>query len=202
APASGPLDRIKIRQNGVVRLDQARMTGTGFTTSPLSTWKLTNRGVEVPLHVNDVNGNDLMDAGDWVQFYGQALDDEPKTVLQTSMPDGKDLFVARDFTDENVYFLSTDTAPRARMCTRAGDPVARTSPTDFQATVHAETDDAWRPLGAADPWYWSPTLTAPAGRTDSIALPGLASPTLPVHVALKARGISEDATYPDHLTQV
>src|SRR5262249_24923004 len=79
--ASGPLYRIRTRQNGVVRLDATRMTGTGFSTQPLSRWKLMNRGVEVPLRINDVNANNLLDAGDWVQFYGQALDDEPKTVL-------------------------------------------------------------------------------------------------------------------------
>ena len=210
APTAGPLYRIKIRQNGVVRLDFTRMTGTGFTTQPISTWKLTNRGLEVPLHVNDVNANDLLDSGDWVQFYGQALDDEPKALLHTSMPDGRDLFTANDFTDENVYFLTTEVGPRSRMATRVGDPVVRTPPTDFEAIAHVETDDAFRPLGGVDPWFWFPTLSNPgtvpnpASRPpDIVPLPGLASGTLPAHVTVRVRGSSEDANiFPDHLSRV
>jgi hypothetical protein len=203
APYAGPLYRIKIRQDGVVRLDFTRMNGTGFLAEPLATWKLMNRGVEVPLHVNDVNGNGVMEAGDWVQFYAQAMDDEPKTALHTSMADGKHLYVALDFTDENVYFLSVEPAPRLRMATRIGDPVVRTSPTDFPAVARLETNDSYRPLGGADPWYWDPFTGAGTTRTITVPLPGLASGTLPVQVALRVRGLGEDVTtFPDHRTAV
>jgi hypothetical protein len=215
ALATGPFRRIKIRQNGIVRFDFTRMsTTTGFLTANLSTWRLTNRGVEVPLEVKDVNGNDLMDAGDWIQFYGQALDDEPKTVLNTDLPGTPtDIFEARDFSDENVYFLTTETGvTHSRMPLRVSDPTnTRTPPTDFQATVHAEVDSpsGFRPLGGNDPWYWTPTLSNPTdtglltARTDSVSLPGLASPTATAQVVVKLRGISEDFnTLPDHHSRI
>jgi hypothetical protein len=210
APASGPLYRIRVRQNGVVRLDSTRMTGTGFATQALSSWKLTNRGVEVPLRISDVNANDLLDPGDWVQFDGQALDDEPKTVLNTDIPNSNnDIYEARDFTDENVYFLSVEVGARSRMAVRDSTPTnIRVPPTDFDAVSHQEVDSptGWRPLGGADPWYWTPSLIAggsPSSRTDSVPLPGLASGTLPARVTVKVRGLTEsDTVSPDHQSRV
>lgn len=205
--SAGPRYKIKVRQNGPIRLDATRMSGTGFTTEALSTWKLSNRGVEVPLQVRDVNANDLLDAGDWVQFWGQALDDEPKTVLNTDIAGtDQDIFEARDFTDENVYFLTVETGSRSRMATRDQTPTnTRTPPSDFEATAHVETDDAFRPLGGNDPWYWSPTLVSNVGnqRTDDVPLPGLASTTAPLRVITVVRGSTESSTvYPDHHTGV
>lgn len=215
ADATGPIRRIKVRQNGIIRLDFTRMSGTtGFLPANLSTWKLTNRGVEVPLAVQDVNANDLMDAGDWIQFYGQASDDEPKTALNTDLPGSSiDIFEARDFTDENVYFLTTETGVgRSRMAIRDSAPTnTRTPPNDFQATAHAEVDSpiGWRPLGGNDPWYWTPSLSNPDGggllatRTDSVNLPGLASPTAAAQVVVKLRGLTEDsATLSDHHSKI
>ncbi len=213
--ATGPFRRIKLRQHGIVRLDFARMSSTtGFLTANLSTWRLTNRGVEVPLEVNDVNTNDLMDSGDWIQFYGQALDDEPKTALNTDLPASDiDIFEARDFSDENVYFLTTETGVgHSRMSVRASDPTnTRTPPNDFLAIAHAEVDSpfGWRPLGGNDPWYWTPSLSSPAGngllttRTDNVSLPGLASSTTAADVVVKLRGLTEDfATLPDHHSRI
>jgi hypothetical protein len=218
ALATGPIRRIKIRQNGVVRLDFARMsTTTGFLPANLSTWKLTNRGVEVPFEVKDVNANNVMDSGDWIQFYGQASDDEPKAVLNTDLPGTtNDIFEARDFTDENVYFLTVESGVgHARMTSRASDPTnTRTPPTDFQAIAHAEVDSplGYRPLSGNDPWYWTPTLSNPANfqgnglaatRADNVSLPGLASPTAAAQVTVKLRGLSEEfATLPDHHSRI
>ncbi len=211
AQTSGPRHRIRIRQNGLVRLDRNRMSGTGFLSEPLSSWKLTNRGVEVPLQIHDANANDLVDPGDWVQFYGQALDDEPETVVNHDFDNTvQDIFEARDFTDENVYFLTVEAGPRSRMSERDATPTnTRTPPADFEAVAHREVEDAWRPLGGADPWYWSPTQSNPASgalqpsRTESVPLPGLASPTAGARVIVRLRGITEDASLqPDHKSRV
>ena len=32
--------------------------------------------------------------------------------------------------------------------------------------MHEEVDDAWRPLGAADPWSWTPTLQTGTATTE------------------------------------
>ena len=207
AAGASPLQRIKVRQNGVVRLDYATISGTGFGAENLSTWKLASRGVEVPLEVHD-DGDGILEPGEWVQFYGQALDDEPKTAINTDFPSGQDLFELRDYSDENIYFLSVELGPRARMVERASGPtLTRIPPLDFEAVAHAETDNDWRPLAGNDPWYWSPILCfsgcSPASRSDSIGLPGLRLGTLPVRVVVRVRGSSEDATvFPDHRTKV
>lgn len=208
--SSGPIRKIRVREDGVVRIDAARVSGTPFAGQPLSQWKLTNRGVEVPLDVRDANLNDLLDAGDWVEFWGERLDDEPKTVLNTDIPGTEiDLFEYRDFTDENVYFLTIEAGTRARIATRDAAPTnVRTPPNDFEETSHQEVDspDGWRPLGAADPWYWTPTLTSGGvsdNRTVNVPLPGLASGTAPARVLAKIRGLSENFNLtPDHKTRV
>ncbi len=212
APSSASLvptarQRIQVRQTGVVRLDHATMSSTGFASESLSTWKLTSRGVEVPLEIQD-DGDGTLEPGEWVRFYGQALDDEPKTVLNTDVPNAPDLFEARDFTDENVYFLTVEAGSRARMATRASSPtMTRTPPADFEAVAHAETDNDWRPLAGNDPWYWAPILCfsgcSPSSRTDSVALPGLSQGTLPIRVVVRLRGSSDDgAVFPDHRTRI
>ncbi len=208
--SSGPIRRIRVREDGVVRIDAARVSGTPFAGQPLSQWKLTNRGVEIPLDVRDSNLNDLLDPGDWVEFWGERLDDEPKTVLNTDLPfTDKDVFEYRDFTDENVYFLTIEAGARARIAARDAAPTnVRTPPNDFEETSHQEVDspDGWRPLGAADPWYWTPTLTsggASDNRTVNVPLPGLASGTVPARVLAKIRGLSENFNLaPDHKTRV
>ncbi|HET9300156.1 MAG TPA: C25 family cysteine peptidase, partial [Candidatus Polarisedimenticolaceae bacterium] len=209
APAAvlaGPRYEIKVRQTGVVRLDSVRLTGTGFPAEPISTWRLRSRGVEVPLQVND-DGDGVLEAGEWVQFWGQALDEEPKTTLDTDVPGNVDLWAYSDATDENVYLLTAEPGPHARMTTRASAPTfTRTPPTDFEAVAHREVDDAWRPLGSADPWDWSPTLqtgTATTLRTDDVALPGLVSATAPIDVKVEMKATSEDGTVlPDHRTRL
>ncbi len=208
APTTGPLEKIRIRKNGVVRLDAARISASGFASQPISTWKLMNRGVEVPIEVWDANANDLLDPGDWIEFYGQASDDEPKTTLVKDLAGTtQDIFEVTDTTDENVYFLSVDAGPRARMAAReAAATNLRTPPTDFSATAHAEVDDTWRPLNGNDPWYWGPSLDSSGGtslRTDTVALPGLTAGASTAHVVLTVRGLSEDSNYfPDHRTRV
>jgi hypothetical protein len=207
--------RIRLSDHGVVRLDYALISGTDFITEPLSTWKLTNRGVEIPLHVMDddgdgfpeaTDGNDMLDPGEWVQFWGQALDDEPKAVLNTDLAGNIDLWDANDFTDLNPYFLTLESGTRARMGTRDGLPThSRIPPTDFEAVAHEEIDDAWRPLGSADPWYWGPTLfdDGTSSRSDPVTLAGLASGADDVRVRVQMQGRSEDPdVFPDHTTRV
>jgi len=207
--------RIRVSEHGVVRLDYGTISGTDFITEPLSTWKLTNRGVETPLHVMDddgdgfpeaTDGNDLLDPGEWVQFWGQALDDEPYAVLNTDLPGPVDIFEARDFTDENIYFLTVESGTRARMALQDGSPTGtRTPPDYFEAIAHEEVNDAWRPLGDVDPWYWAPTLfdDDTSSRTDDVPLPGLSSASAPVRVRVQMQGRSEDSgVFPDHSTRV
>ncbi len=203
-----PRYRIKVRSNGVIRLDYARMAASGFPAYNLSSWKLTSNGVEVPLEVHDPDGNDILDNNpgqpEWVQFYGQALDFDPKTTLNQDQGGASlNLYEYADVTDENVYFLTVETGVRARMPEVPAAPLGATPAADFEAVSHREVDNAWFPLSANDPWYWKPFFSAPASRTDAVPLPGLASGTLPARVIVRLRGISESATInPDHRSRI
>ncbi|HEX4825674.1 MAG TPA: C25 family cysteine peptidase [Candidatus Polarisedimenticolaceae bacterium] len=211
APLAGPRYKVKVRAYGIVRLDFTKLNGTGFETQPISTYKLTERGNEIPILVNDVNGNDQLDSGDWIEFYGQPLDDEPKTILNTEFPGGTNIYEARDFTDENAYYLTAEAGARARLATRSAPPDLSAPATKFDAVQHLETDNAFRPLGGADPWYWSPSESNPAvvgppaasiTRTVSVPLPGLATTTDPAEVLVRLRGLTEDTTASDHKTRI
>ncbi len=207
--------RIRVRAHGMVRLDYNRISGTGFLAEPLSTWKLTNRGQEVPLLVMDddgdaipeaTDGNDLLDPGEWVQFWGQALDEGPKAALHTAQA-GEDIYEYIDYTDENVYFLTVDGGgPRSRVSERVSGPtLTRTPPVDFEDVARAEVDDlqGWRPLRDADPFYWLPTLFGPDQRVDDVPLPGFNAGNQSVQVRVRMQGRSEDASvFPDHATRV
>jgi hypothetical protein len=203
--AGTPRQRILVREHGLVRLDHARMSGTDFLLHDLSTWRLTNRGVQVPLEIQD-DGDGILEPGEWVQFYGQALDDEPKTELNTDLPGTVDLYEARDFTDVNTYFLTVEAGPEPPMATRDGAPtMIRVPPDHFEHTARAEVDDAYRPLGAADPWYWLPTLFAGSAdtRTDFIPLPGLYDGTLGATLRVHVQGRSETLSVdPDHHVRI
>ncbi len=213
APNVGPRYRIKIRRNGVVRLDYASVSTTPFAAENLSAWKLTSRGVEVPIDIRD-DGDGVLEPGEWVQFYGQALDEEPKAVLNADFPGtDPDLYEARDFSDENVYFLTAEPGARSRVQAVASAPTnIRTPPLDFESVTHLEADEAFRPLGDADPWYWLPALCVtncagspapPSSRTLDVSLPGLRDGTLPMRVIVRVRGVSEDSTvFPDHRSTV
>ncbi len=202
-----PRYRIKVRRNGVVRLDYARMAATGFLPYDLSSWKLTSNGVEVPLAVHDPSGNNRLDdtpaQPEWVQFYGQAMDFDPKTVLnQDQGGPTLNLYEYADVTDENVYFLTVEVGARARMPERASAPTLATPASDFESVSHQETDNAWLPLGLNDPWYWKPSFSAPGSRTDGVPLPGLKSGTLPARVIVRLRGFTESSIYPDHHSRI
>ena len=206
----GARRKILIRADGMVRLDHTRMMGSGFLVEPINTWQLESRGVTIPLDTND-DGDGLLEPGEWVQFYGQALDEEPDAELNLDIANTDvDLYEARDFGDENVYFLTVATSALPLMAADDGTPnLGLTPPTAFRATVHEEVDSefGYRPLGSADPWYWLPTLsteaTLPSERTDTVALPGLASPMSDLDVRVRIRGITEDfGVDPDHNTRL
>lgn len=218
ATAAGALEgtsvraRVRVRQTGLYRLEEAVLAPLGFGAVPISSWRLENRGVEVPFETTD-DGDDVLEPGEAILFWGQALDDEPKTELNFDSSGPIDIWVARDFTDENVYFLigagaaaalpEQDAAPSCGTCS---------PPLSFRATSHAEADDAWRPLGGSDPWFWGPAIVGehPTNdlRVESVALPGFVAGAGPVDLRVLLRGLSpycvvdDNVVNPDHHTRV
>lgn len=204
-PAKGSSSRRRIvtREDGMVRLDYDRLqSAPGLLATHVSNWRLTRMGETLPLQIHD-DGDGLIEPGEWVRFYGQAFDHEPKTELNMDFPEPfKDLYEARDFTDETTYFLAVEDQAQPEPAAVDATPVGRTPPDFFVETVRTEVDDAYRPLGGEDPWYWLPTLVTtgenPPTRVQPVAVPGLFDATLPLEATVEVRGTSST----DHLTRL
>ena len=165
--------KLRIREDGVYRLDADWFAASGISlgTGDLTRLRLYLNGEEAPLEVRD-GGDGRLDAEDGVFFYG--------TYRRATDRDFES-----EFGREHVYwltlaggggrrFLPVDAAPRS------GFPEA----VRFTATVHAEADSMYEPLGDAadhlrDHWYWTRTASPVAGLshespvTVPVVLPGL-----------------------------
>ncbi len=199
--------RIVVRQNGPLRLTYELFLAQApeFLDDNPAKWKLTSDGEQVKLHIQQGGGNpNLLEPGEWVQFYGQAKDDEPASVLIADNGGNEDLYAVRDFTDDNVYFLSVEAATQPAMPTREAAPGIGTPPTFFNTTTHVEADAEFSPFGGEDPWFSEPVLTEIDNlRTESVPLPGLQSTTAPLQVRVGLRGSSGcRSVNPDHKSTV
>ena len=186
---TSPIQKIKVSNDGMIRLTHAFLQANApdfllEANDDPNEWALFNKGLPVPLEIHQIAGDDAkLEANEWVQFYGEALDDEPKAILNTDITFSEiDLWEARDYSDVNVYFLTVDPASASSMDSRSALPSHVLTPPDFFTDVaREEVDDNFNPLSGADPWYWEPLLAPPgqgvdeASRTDSVTLPGLYS---------------------------
>jgi len=202
--STGPVGRIRIRANGPVRLDHASVSThlPDFLGTDPGKWFLTNRGEQVPLQVHQGGVDDaVFEVGEWVQFYGQALDDEPETILNYEKPANpiENLHEVSDFSDENVYFLTLDSQPQPAMTERAAPPHGATPATDFGAVARTEVDTSYVPL-PGEVWFWAPFTAEGNTRTEIVSLPGLASGTAPARFRVLIRGLPFDCSEvdPDH----
>lgn len=209
-PAGGgetPVRRIVVREDGIVRLDHALFLAEApeFLGYDLANWRLTSRGVQVPLQIEQ-SGVDpaALEAGEWIQFYGQGLDDEPEQVLNYDTGGLEDLYEVRDYSDENVYFLTVAGAPQPTMTERPASPGLFAPPADFPDTTHVEVNDVYFPLAGAGLEYWLPLLSESATtRSEFVPLPDLASTTAAASVRVSLRGVSQcDGLSPDHASRV
>jgi hypothetical protein len=203
--------KIGVKKEGIYRLTCSTLAGcpiADFIGQDPATFRLRSKGVEVPVRV--VGGQDLsFDLGDVLQFYGQAKVD-PFTTLNCAPPTcpGGNVYEYADFTDTNVYLLDAPgSAGRLRMSALDGTPGGLAAEASFLDTAHAEVNDRFLPLGANDPFFWTPTMTADevttAFRDLSLPLPGVASAAFTAPVVVRLRGVSSlDAVNPDHRTRL
>ena len=161
--------KVRVREDGVYRLDLSWFADSGINLAQkdLDHLKLYLDGVEVPLDVR-VGGDGRLDEGEAITFEGK-------------FRRASDRDFEHEFGRDNVYWLTFDGEPglRFRQVDAAPDGGLPGS-LRFRATVHAEVDSLYDPLGYAedalrDHWYW--------GRTGS-PLPGMAEYPVRVPVAL------------------
>jgi hypothetical protein len=217
APAAfaGPRFKIRVSQRGLYRLDFAYLNAQApalLATDP-RTWGLEVDGVEVPMAVYDAAGGSgesdaAFGAGDTLEFFGAPKSEAP-TVLNMDLGAlVPAVFQANDFTDTQVYWLTSGSSPGGHRripsvpaAPNSGFPQAA----DFEETATWEENNIFIPLGAAEPYFSSPSLlagSAAAQRDVSLPLPGLAPAAVPVTVTARLRGGSELVAAPDHRTRV
>ena len=67
--------KINTGANGIYRLTYTNLNNVGFPVGQDNQRiQLFHRGQELAIYVEDANGNDLFDAGDFIEFYGQVND--------------------------------------------------------------------------------------------------------------------------------
>ena len=100
----------------------------------------------------DANTNDQLNAGTGFSSTARRWTTSPKTVVNTVIPGGANIYELRDYSDENVYFLTAEPGARSRrLATRSAPPNLTTPATKFDAVAHVETDNIFRPLGGSRP---------------------------------------------------
>jgi len=181
---SDPALKIGVTQDGLYQLTPSDVTGAGFDLSgvALSTIKIRNRGVEIPIYLHNPNSNNTFDDGDYILFYGTAMDDM--------------------YTTKNVYWFEAGGANGLRMGTRDGAPSGGTNPTHFPVTRHIEEDSYyWQRLPngeGQDHWFWEGRLSAPESRDYSFALNNISTTASTMVVRVRLRGY----TIPEHRSRV
>ena len=144
--ATTPAYKILVSEEGIYRLTEGFLSGGGVDVGSmdLSLVRLYNLGGEVAIHIYDADGNDRLEAGDYVEFYGNS----PDTAYQK-------------YTTENVYWLVTSggSGSPKRMAEIDGIPGLGSVPTSHTYTVvHEEDERYW--MGAPggdslDRWFFN-----------------------------------------------
>ncbi len=191
--------RIGVTQDGLYHLSYTTLqtAGVPLTGLTISSFQLWYRGVEVAVEVNDANGNDRLDLGEGLIFYGEKF--------HGSTQDEK-------YTDENVYWLSVDPGANGkRMTSRSVAPSGAPATGYCVATVVAEENlryfARWNSTpGTSTTWFWE-RMIAPKGQVVTYTFPiSLGYIHATPHTAtllIEVAGRSFDASVnPDHHIQL
>lgn len=111
--------KIKVIRNGIHRLDYNFLTNAGLTSANPQKLQLFRRGTEVSLFVNG-EGDGHLDAGDYVEFYGERNDGKTDVELYQH-PNYKVHDYYSMYTDTAAYFLTVSAANGNRMLTQNAD---------------------------------------------------------------------------------
>ncbi|MGV3586471.1 MAG: C25 family cysteine peptidase [Adhaeribacter sp.] len=111
--------KIKVIRNGIHRLDYNFLNNAGLSAANPQKLQLFRRGKEVPLFVNGETDGRL-DAGDYVEFYGERNDGKTDVELYQSPA-----FKVHDYyslyTDTAAYFLTVSPANGKRVTNQSTD---------------------------------------------------------------------------------
>ncbi len=133
--------KITTSAEGIYRIDRDFLITKGLTAGEiddidLDEVRLFNRGAEVAINVFDEATAGQLDAGDYIEFYAQAIDD-----------------AYFKYSKENIYWLtlSSGSGVAKRMATDDGAPTAGALGIDFVDTVrHEQNGIYWLKAPGAD----------------------------------------------------
>jgi hypothetical protein len=120
--------KITTTQAGIYRIDRAFFSSQGLSAAEidaidLEQIRLFNTGNEVAINIFDQAVTGQLDAGDFIEFYAQDIDD-----------------AYFKYSTDNIYWLTLSDASGfvKRMALDEGAPVSPTAATDFIDTAHHE----------------------------------------------------------------
>ncbi|KAA5548755.1 putative type IX secretion system sortase PorU2 [Adhaeribacter rhizoryzae] len=111
--------KIKVIRNGIHRLDYNFLNNAGLSSANPQKLQLFRKGKEVPLFVNGETDGRL-DAGDYVEFYGERNDGKTDVELYQS-PAYKVHDYHSIYTDTAAYFLTVSAANGKRVTNQSTD---------------------------------------------------------------------------------
>ena len=175
--------RVKVREAGMYKLSYEELQAAGVPVVGLdvSTLQLFNGGMEVALDV-ELGGDGVWGAGDYVVFYGEALESK--------------------YTLDNVYWLTYGKAPGLRMTTQNGAPSTNKVPANYPMQRYMSGGSAYLTniinIGDREHFFWGqiyPTVLPKWTTTFTQSVPA----TSPVTIRITFYGGNDwPALNPDH----
>ncbi|PKN92557.1 MAG: hypothetical protein CVU44_14705 [Chloroflexi bacterium HGW-Chloroflexi-6] len=172
---------FKVRQTGIQRVtyEMLKTAGLDLAGVPSAAITLSNRDQLVPVYVD---GNGKFGPGNFIEFYGEALD----TL----------------YTDTNVYTLQVSMTPAPRIQSNsAASGNGLVPPTSYPETLLVNNQRGYSTFAPGDD-FWYDTLMAVTKTPKSWSFPfqvtGLANPSAPASLELVVWGVSTVPNSPDH----
>lgn len=142
--------KIFLKDDGVYRLTYNYFINNGISLQNvlLNKIEIFNDGSEIPVFVKDINGNNLFDQGDYIDFVGAPPKPSPYAYFNI-------------YNNTNVYWLSFEADSSGKRYSLI-DGYPSTWVNSFSATphvIHYEEDKTYERLGRAnddkrDYWFW------------------------------------------------
>ena len=214
AASGAPRYKLQVSRQGIYRLDYTYLSANApdlLTLDP-RTLMITVEGVEIPISIRNASGGSgeadgTFDPGDFLEFFGRPKTGPPTVLNYDFGSTFPDIYEANDFTDTQVYWLTSAGAAGShlRMPSASGAPINSgfAVATDFADTAVWDENNEYVPLGSVDPWFSAPSLLAnstQATRDLTLAVPGIAGVASSATVTVRLQGVTDVAADPDHRT--
>lgn len=124
--------KIKVAEEGVYRISVSDLTNAGFITAGanINNFQLFFNGQEQHIFVQDFDGNNNFNAGDYIEFYGKGNDGVLDSSVYMNQNDITHQYYSL-FTDTAAYFLTLGTSPGLRISNHDGTNISGTAESHY-----------------------------------------------------------------------